>query len=470
MYNQWSVVNGTAWAWLSLSWEPSLLDIDKVWNARHASFKKIFFRFLKDLKKWKITEDEALQALSELDMDSDGVIKKVNDIYRYVINYLKEELFYTEKELSQVSDITFSSFQDILQFLRHTNRPRGKIFCTVAKKFLAVFEWHQDHNERIKIVKEKTSRVLSNKLRGPLQIVNENENEWQWVVAIYDRIIPFSLVKREKSDNSNISKGARDPRYSTSDHASDSYWVAFLVDKREDLLLLMEFVVWKVFKKKIYDIKAKWDGWHENKSLIIDHEELSPEFKDKLLPNVHNASKLWTADWYEDIRAYTPYSKDGETKNLSLEIKFVLSENSNEKGLQMHWVYWYFRRILERIRDEWYVWEEYLERVSARFLDDLGDILKDNLLREDKDVSAYKTELFQELKRKRHILWRHDLRRPEAMANRDKYLKNGLVSYFKTMLESVRVWNSKKSFYATKRSIEMSLLGVISENIVPSSW
>jgi len=40
-----------------------------------------------------------------------------------------------------------------------------------------------------------------------------------------------------------------------------------------------------------------------------------------------------------DIKLVTPKDKGDEISNLSLEIKFIVSENQNENGLNMHGIY-----------------------------------------------------------------------------------------------------------------------------------
>jgi len=46
----------------------------------------------------------------------------------------------------------------------------------------------------------------------------------------------------------------------------------------------------------------------------------------------------------------TQLGKDDATKNLSLELKFVVAKNANEIGLSMQGVYGYFKKISEKIR------------------------------------------------------------------------------------------------------------------------
>jgi len=69
------------------------------------------------------------------------------------------------------------------------------------------------------------------------------------------RKIHFKITKRLKSNNSLVSKEIRDPKYYTSDRNSDLYGATFEVEKKEDILPLMQVVAGVVFKKGDFIVK-----------------------------------------------------------------------------------------------------------------------------------------------------------------------------------------------------------------------
>lgn len=334
---------------ISLDGDGSILDIDSIGSTNKDTIKLILVRFIWGLKTWKFDRSKAETELEVF--ETKQVIDLMNHLFDEAITYLRDNLYYTEKELKQVVWYEFNNFDDVLDFLQHSNRPRWKIFCTVAKQVLAILEWSSLYNERIEEIKNKTHDVIEWKLKGPLQIDEETEDEIRWSVYTHGRNISFVMKNRAKTDKSNISKWTRDPKYLTWSYLSDLYWVTFEIEHRKDIPYFMDFVASKVFKRGIFEIKNKG---LLGKKIIEECEGLNWDFQRKLIDSVDKEDKKeGSSPEYEDIKLMTPLYKDDEARNLSLEIKFVLSGNINERGLQMQWVYWYFKKISERIRLEW---------------------------------------------------------------------------------------------------------------------
>lgn len=451
----WSVIKNVAGKWISLDDSPSVLDLDSVWDATETELKTVLVRFLRDFKEWTIDK----RTIKEFNFDE--AIDIINSIYRYSINYLKAELFYTDEELRGLEAKVFQNIDEVIQFLEETNRPRWGIYCTIAKMFLSVCDGHELFNDRIQVVKQKTEKVIENKLKSPLQIEEEREDELLWSVYTHGRNINFIIRKRVKSNESNISKGIRDPNYLTSWYLSDLYGVTFEVENKDDIPYLMEFIAWKVFKKWVYEIKNKG---MLSKSDIEEIDNLDPVFKQKLLDNLEIKKKDDSWSDYSDIKLYTPLFKDDSEKNLSLEIKFVVNKNINEKWLQLQSVYGYFKKVSERIRLDGFVKPEYLETVAREFLWNLQGSLDDNLWRNDKDLASYKMELAQELREKWFLLWTIDFRNLDTKSRLDEYLLTWLVSYYKSKLTAINKWkNSNKLYYTKERNMKMSELWVIKD-------
>ena len=148
---------------------------------------------------------------------------------------------------------------------------------------------------------------------------------------------------------------------------------------------------------------------------------------------------------------------------MNIEIKFVIRENRNEKGLNMHWVYNYAKKIKERIRLEWFITHDYIELIASKFVENLTDLLASNVWREEEegdDISPYKKELFRDLRDKKFLRESLKLRNPHVKCRVDMYLREGLVSYFKSTLTPVNVNEWKKIYYTNKRAIKVSEMKV----------
>jgi len=379
----------------------------------------------------------------------------MNQLYQDAIIYLKYNLFFSESELRTLDEKVFESMDQIVEFILWAKRKRWRINCTIIKTILALNEWSEKYNHRISEVVEKTRRVVDNKLLNSLIILDESE-DWSdvsWVAIVNWREISFTMKKRAKSDSSRIAKWIKDPNYQVHEFLSDEYGVTFELDNKWDIPIFMEYIAQSTFKRGVYDIKNKWMLSIED---IENNTEISEGFKDKLL-SAKNTKKSQSADDYSDIKITTPYYKWDNTKNLSLEIKFVVSENSNEKWLSMQWVYDYMKRIDQRIRLEWFVSREYIERVVEMFFTNLGTILYNTIWRENKDEYEYKKELFNDLKRKWFIDGGFNLNQWFVQQWIDNFLRSWLALYYRDLLRPVKVWRSqdKNKYYTNSRWVKI---------------
>ncbi len=414
----------------------------------------------------EISDDEIIELIEKqlgLSLSDDRSYEKINRLFQKTISYLKDELFYTDTEIGRAWKNTFKTQEDVIWFFRNTKKSKWLINCVILKLIQAINDSYSEFNERVRIVKEKTSNVIDNKLIRGLVIEdtgNEDYMEWKAFIEINPWIaspIPFKLIKRLKSDISSASKEIRKPQYHTIDRTSDLYGATFKVKNKDDILPLLEYVAWLIFKRWEFVIKNDTNLFWEDDICVLN--TIRDDTKEKIIDGTKKRDEEWS--WtIQNIKISSPYYKDDSINNLNLEIKFELDEGSNENGTNMHGVYSYMKKILERIRLEGYVSLGYLEVVATKFMTNIEDIMKKSIWRENKDIWEYKKELFRDLKEQGCMRVKWDLRNKHVSANIDKYIINGLVEYFKMKLIPIHRNNGKKILYTNKRALKLSKKGI----------
>ena len=456
------------------------IDLDRIKEDRNEVIKELIWEKLEHLSAFKknalediikdspkITKEEALKELEE------NQISYINVLYKDAIEYLEKRLFY-KTEISQLRKKEFKNWEEIIQFVKDTQKLKWKTKCTIIKKMKTISNSYEWYNPIITDIKEKTSEVFEERLRSPLAIQEENENnEVRWVLYIPSLWwIDFIVIRREKSDESNAKKEATVPEYHTVEKMSDHYGLTFYVKEKAHIPIFMNWVATHVFWDHDYIIKEKNLFFQEDIEWISD---LDKDFKAKLIESLPKRplkkekeeeeekkwpSEKWTPETFGQIKITTPQEKTWNTKNLSLEVGFAEMKHQNEKWLWMKGVYDYLWRIKERIRDEQYVSSEYIELVVDKFMENLQKSLNDAINRKDKNIERYKTELFQALRDDAEKIPKNKkLNNPSIKARRDELIKEALVNYYKDLLRPVKIWwNTKwrKTRYTTSRWVEIS--------------
>jgi len=416
------------------------------------------------LDVWDLSDNEIEELIVQkinINIDSSEGIEKFNTLLEMSLDYLKDELLYNKvpKRLTENNWKFFQTKEDIIIFLKETKNPRWILNCTIARIAYGVNQVL--FNERVIEIQSKTKSVYENKLKAPLQINYSWEGVYKWQVELAvwwgkQKKIYFSMTERWKKPASVISKGTRDPDYLGIEAIGDLYGFTFTLENREDIPVFMQFIAGFVFKRWIYDIKNKW---LLDKKSVEKNQNIREDFRQRLLPALKDTEenepvgdmrKEESSDEYEDIKIVSPRGKDDRTKNLSLEIKFTLSENRNEQGLSMQGVYVYQKKITEAIRLNDSVNVEYIETTINSFIDNLETILIENVNRINTDVDEYKKELFQDLYEKWYITSVTGYNRHVA-ANIDKYLKQWLGIYFREDLIVERKSSKNSEKYTNER-------------------
>lgn len=434
------------------SWDvsPTSFDLPDIWD-------------LSDEEIWEFIQERLKEDLS----DSESFMKFTR-IYSKVLWYLENELFYSPNELKRFKKKRFLDMSDIVQFLKETQDKRWRMNCVIAKVFQAFYDADAEFNKRVFEVREKTQWVIDGKLILPLRISKSNDEELVWEEFFeYEkwscRKIPYKIKKRLKSTESSVSKEIRDPKYFTIDRTSDLHGLTFEVERKEDILPLMEMVSWYVFKKWEFEVKND-KGMFSYKE-VEENTEISEGFKARIAWGTKERDKPESWD-VVDIKLVTPSEKWSDTKNMNMEIKFTVVKNRNEKGLNMHGVYNYMKKISERIRLEWFVSDDYLIRIAWKFVDNIPQLLAQNVGRPERewdDPYSYKAELFNDLKRKNFIqpnVWHGEenfnLRNGHVKSHIDRYLLRWIRQYFISKLTPVYINTGQKIYYTNSRALEMS--------------
>ena len=412
------------------------------------------FREIENLDDYGINE-LIIKHLSWLPETDEEKLVYINNLYKKAVKHLKEELFYSDQELWKTSrEKSFTNWSEVIAFLKSTKEFKWKTRCSIAKYMLVMNNSCEEFNPKVNELKEKTKGVIYRKLK--INLVSKKENEdgsISWEVTLDWENIPFELIINEKVDNSNVSKSIRDPNYHILENISDLCRVTFKLKNKKHLIILMLYVSRYTFKKWIYDIKNKW---------LLTLEDIEKYCTDKKFGSKLEKSCGWKKRKksvnraYKDIKLLTPVNKDEEVSNLSLEIKFILEWNENEIWLSMQGVYWYFKKISERIRTEEYIKEWYIEVVSQKFIENMKTILDENVGRKDKDLMTYKKELFNDLKDGGFLDKNLFLENQHFISKIDEYLVNWLILYYKSKLNPVKLNWKWKTFYTNQRGIEIS--------------
>lgn len=407
---------------------------------------------------WVFSDEEIediIKMYVTLPEDENQALELLNEIFFEAVKYLKEELLYDDKEFWSVLKTEFTNLKSFHEFLRSTKNKKWKIKCTIIKHMLSIYDSVWKYNPRINEITEKTSRVIDNKLKKwAIQIISESD-DWdflRWVVHLHWKSVFFNMKRRLKSERSRVMKEMNDPNYHSVERLGDNYGVTFEMDNPEDIPMFANYIAKKAFKKWIYEIKLRTSILKEE---IETNPNLSEEFREKWL-KAKNAKKPETPEGLDDVRVVTSMYKDDETNNMSAEFRFIARKNKNENGLVMHDIMWYFKKLKSRIRAESFISPEYIERVIKNLLKDLPSLLEKNKLREDKNLKAYKKELFKDLRENGFISSRHRLNSSQTRANFDALLMDGLIGYYKSLLTPIKINSVWKTKYTLKRNVKIS--------------
>jgi len=389
-----------------------------------------------------------------IDIKEKAWIEKINLLLNKSIEYYEKR--YLRTLPVSFKKIKFWTIDSIIKFIKdtRTNKKTGAIHCLLRKTSYVINE--VTTNPKIKRAKPLDKEFVERKLQIPLQITesltDKSGNIYKkWKIMINDKIINFSIITRTKWIESIIWKEISDPKYHSVDDFHDLVWSTFYIEKKEDTILLMQYIDQYIFW---------WEAIIDNKNAIKEEdidkytENINEEFVEKLLYSIKTTKKKnTTSDDYSEIKLKWKVPLALETwENASLfpiwtEIKFVIWWQDNEKWLNLHSIYDYQKRFKESTR----LWIPIKEIDIRNYVNDFFENIDISLKKKNKVKEIYYEELFIDLKNKGFIkdrsLWK-------KLEKNEQILAFGLYKYFKSKLDTYEVNNRK--YYMDERYLKIS--------------
>ncbi len=195
----------------------SLLDLDNIWNFSDDEIS------------------EMLKSILWVTIQSPEWLSMVNELAQRSLNYLKNELLYTDTELRGVWNINFKSSKDVIKFFNGTKKAHGLQKCMLAKVGMLFNDgvWYSVEEKR-----RKTLDVMENKVVKNLEDLAKKSSLWfderdevmeefkeKWKSSFAgsffvenealwsSKKINFTVEFREKTIESTISKSLREKDY-----------------------------------------------------------------------------------------------------------------------------------------------------------------------------------------------------------------------------------------------------------------
>lgn len=394
--------------------------------------------------------------VNESDTEED-IIKNINFAYKQALNYLQDELFYPKSAFWKAWNYVFKSFDDVIYFLDETRSNVWQLYCRIAKLTISFYNTNPEFNTTIAEVIKKTQLVIANKMIPWLQIWEDNEYGFSWLLTLENhswdyKVIPFRFLSRLKSQKSTVWKEIRDPKYFLLENLSDIYGWKFFLKNRDDILPFSQYIAGIVFKKGIFDIK---DRWMFSDSEIEANDTINEDFREKCKDRNKDRKKI-SSENMRDWRLVSPYKKDDAIKNMSLEIWFWLEWWENETWLTSQYIYAFLRKIDEVIRLDQFIFPDHVKKVVQWCVKGLSN--------EQKEV------IFKELRDDFWYIWKKIFleNNSHARANIDTYLIPAIYEYFidKNNIFEIRgaKWKIWRIAYSNERQASIHKLEKIKEN------
>ena len=318
-------------------------------------------------------------------------IQQLNHKFSQAIDYYTKYLFkHVPKKMKENHNSYFRTYEDVIKFLRETEKEwrKAQLHCNLAKTLYCVNDILE--NPSVVELDRKSEYLINTKISKWLQI-NNIDNRWiyTWCFTIQEvgwknYTINFKLKYRWKQNYSLIQKVWAYENYNSSELIKDWIWLEFEITSWKDALYLMQY---------ISDIIYEW--WWEidwSEMLIINkwvigledilefQDSLHWDFKEKVQNIIYN-KKQQTSDWYEDVKTIWKVllPMDIDRPNSAkipywVEVKFVLKWNGNDNWINNTNIYWYYKKIQNVSRMQWYVTENYIKIVVNKLLDNYPQI------------------------------------------------------------------------------------------------
>lgn len=414
-----------------------------------------------------------------INIDSKEWLQEINKLFTQAINLYEER--YLKNISWKIKRLNFKDSKQLINFLKETktNKVSWTINCVIAKIAYAVNDVLS--NEKIKREWFLDRQFIKEHLEKPFQISNAYEDlNWNiyrtWKVVIWDRIINFKLIARQKSKESIVWKQISDAKYHSVDEFKDIVWATIYVEKNDEAALMMQYIDQMIYKWKA-EIKNK--NWLDLPK-VKDTTYLEQEFYLKLEAETKKTTKKndeWEKEYQERAETFNwennPNKKPSSAENykeiklvwdvdLSLEeweksskypiwteIKFVIWWHDNESGIALQTIYDYIKKFRELTR----LWVPIREIDLVNYINDFFENIDFYLKKKNKEKNSYYEELLNDFIENKYL--GENTKLNWNIENNEKILALWLLNHFKTNLVKIKLPNSHKSYYFDKHILKL---------------
>lgn len=431
-----------------------------------------------DLFNIPLTTDDAVKDFifkrTGINIDSNEWLQKINYLFNNTIDLYEKR--YLKKIPKKIQKLYFKDSKQVISFLKETktNKVSWTINCVIAKISYVIND--VVNNEKVKREWFLDRQFIKEHLELPFQISEAyediNQNIYKsWKVVIWDRIINFKLIARQKSKDSIVWKQISDAKYYSVDEFKDIVWVTVYVDKDDEAALMMQYIDQMIYKWKAEIKNKNWLDLKEVKNTTyLEHEfylKLEAETK-----KVENKEDEWEKEFKERSSTFAPEKqsdkKSSSAKNykeiklvwnvdLSLEewaksskfpiwteIKFVVWWHDNEKWIALQTIYDYIKKIRELTR----LWIPIREIDLINYINDFFENIDFYLKKKNKEKTNYYNELLNDFIEIWYLAI--DTKLNWNLEENEKILAIWLLNHFKANLIKIKMPNSSKSYYFDK--------------------
>ncbi len=419
-----------------------------------------------------------------INIDSKECLQAINELFIQAINFYEERYF--KKVPLRIKKIYFKDSKQLINFLKETksNKASWMINCSIAKVAYAINDVL--NNEKIKREWFLDRQFIKEHLEKPFQISNNYEDlNWNiyrtWKVVIWERIINFKLIARQKSKESIIWKQISDVKYHSVDEFKDIVWTTIYVEKDDEAALMMQYIDQMIYEWKA-EIKNK--NWMDLKK-VKNTTYLEQEFYLKLEAETKKTNKKtdeWEKEYQERAETFNleknPDKKLSSAKNyreiklvwnvdLSLEewikaskypiwteIKFVIWWHDNESGIALQTIYDYIKKFRELTR----LWIPIREIDLVNYINDFFENIDFYLKKKNKEKNSYYQELLNNFIEKKYL--DDNIKLNWNTEENEKKLALWLLNHFKANLVKIKLPNSHKSYYFDKHILKLRDIGL----------
>lgn len=403
------------------------------------------------------TNDEIEKFIKDrlkINLSEKSWIEKINLLFNKALIFYRER--YNRTLPAKFEKMKFWTKDSVIKFIKETktNKRTWILNCAIAKIAYTVDDILS--NEKIWRTHLLDRKFIDLYLQKPLQILESYQDSFwniyeKWKVIIDDKVINFSIIAREKRENSIMWKEISDPKYFSIDEFKDMVWTTFYVENETEAIKIMQYLDQMIFK---------WNADISNKNRINDSDLKNCELNSSFLKKIK--CSLWNNEWkeitsedYKEIKLKwfvdLPLENWENSSKISVwtEIKFVIWWHDNEKGLNLHAIYDYQKRFWELTR----LWLPIREIDILNYVNNFFEKIDSILMKKNKIKEVYYEELLEGLKKencidKSYVMWKYQ-------NENEKILALGLYKYFKSKLVQFKIKWSNKIYYMDERFLKL---------------